>query len=228
MSKKNNVENNSDPIRILNGAIIEILTDDDIRIRKKKNIVRYKLALEEVVAKGFIRTHAIVTNWLLELFKYGELRSLTFHELKEKLPWSWDKTREYFDSLEEISIVNYSRDSQGRKTCSLTIDNEYRARQIKKLLEFYKRSGIDSRITISEIRKEYTKYGRKLNEWFCKKHDVKKLSIKITQASSSTVEKFIHDITNIITRSEEKELKVNLLEFLKKNPLLIRSLKRSG
>ncbi len=228
MPKKNSVENNSDPIRTLNGAIVEILADDDIRIRKKKNIVRYKLVLEEVIAKGFIRTHAIVTNWLLELFEYGELRSLTFHELMEKLPWSWDKTREYFDSLEEIGIVQYSRDSQGRKICILTIDNKYRVRQIKNLLEFYKRNGIDSRITISEVRKEYTKYGRKLNEWFCKKHDVKKLSTKITQASSSTVEKFIHNIFNIINRSEEKELKVNLLVFLKENPLLIHSLKRSG
>lgn len=226
MKKKVNLQNN--PTIALNGAIATILIDNDFRIRKKKNRKLYRLTIKEIVAKGYIRTHAFATNWLMGLFEYGEITSLTFHEIMEKLPWSWDKTREYFDSLEEIGIVQFSRDSFGRKICILTIDKEIRSKQVENLVNLYKKNETHSRVTFSEARKEYLKYYEKLNEWYCKNANVGKMSSKVTQTISNKVDKFIFDVTNIISKAREKELRINLLKFLKRNPLLIHSLKRNG
>ncbi len=224
--KKRNHKN--DPIVTLNLALATILVDNDFRIRKNKNKKLYRTTIKEFAAKGFIRTHAFITNWLFELFEYGEITSLTFHEIMEKLPWSWDKTREYFDYLEEIGIVQYSRDSSGRKVCILTVDEDYKARQVENLVYLYKKYGAHSQVTISDARKEYLRYNKKLNEWQCKNKKVEKMSTEITQATSSKIDKFIFDVTNIISIAEKNELELNLLTFLKKNPLLIYSLKRNG
>ena len=226
MTKKHATITIYDSLRDLNRVIALILVDGDSRIRIMENRLNYRSVLHKVVSKGFIRTHAIVTNWLIELFENGETTSLTFHEIMDKLPWSWDTTREYFDSLEEEGIVQYSRDSQGRKICTLTIESESRAKQIDNLLKFSKRNETHSLNTISEARKEFAKYNTKLNEWFCMNYKMNDLSSQIKQAPLSTVEKFIETITKIINISKEEDLRLNLLDFLKQYPLLLYSIRK--
>ncbi len=225
--KKKKVNHGNDPIVNLVMAVSHVLVDNDYRIRKKKNKKLYRLALKETVAKGFIRTHAFIINWLLELFELGEISPITFHDIKEKLPWSWDKTREYFDSLEEINIAQYSRDSCGRKTCTLVIDGKYKAKQVENLTCYYKKSEC-SQLSITDVRKEYLNYYGKLYEWFSKNAEIDKISSKVTQAASNKTDKFTLDLVNIIGKAKKNGLESDLLQFLKENPLLIYSLERVG
>ena len=224
--KKKKVNHGMDPIVNLVMAVSHILVDNDFRIRKKENKKLYRSALKETVAKGFIRTHAFITNWLLELYKLGEISPVTFHYMIDKLPWAWDTTQEYFDSLEEIDVVQYSRDSCGRKTCTLVIDGKYKARQVENLTCFYKKYEEESQKSFIDIRKEYLKYYGKLYEWFSKNAETEKISSKVTQVTNNKTDKFISNIVTIIGKSKKKELGFNLMQFLKQNPLLIYSLER--
>ena len=225
--KKKKVNHGIDPIVNLVMAVSHILVDNDFRIRKKENKKLYRSALKETVAKGFIRTHAFVTNWLLELYELGEISPVTFHDIMEKLPWAWDKTREYFDSLEDIDIMQqYSRDSRGRKTCTLVIDGKNKARQVENLTCYYKKYEEESQKSFNDVRKEYLKYYGKLYEWFSKNAETEKISSKVKQVTNSKIDKFISNIVTIIGKAKKKELGFNLMQFLKQNPLLIYSLER--
>lgn len=216
----------NDSIRILNGTIAKILVDNDLRIRKRQNREDFKKILQIVVEYGFIRTHTIIANWLIELFEQGEVSTKTFHELIKDLPWSWDTTKEYIDSLKQLGIIRYSRDSQGRKVCSLNLEKETIAKQLMNLVEFYKRKGLVEIMKIMNARGHYIRYYSKLSEWFNKKTTAEQLSKKIIQAPTSTVDRFIHKVTTFICGSKEDELRKNLLELIKKKPLLLRSLER--
>jgi len=220
------VNHGIDPTVNLVMMVSHILVDNDFRIRKKENKKLYRSALKETVTKGFIRTHAFIINWLLELYELGEISPVTFHNIMEKLPWSWDKTREYFDSLEENNIIQYSRDSCGRKTCTLVIKGKNKTRQVENLTNFYKKYEEKSQIPFNDVRNEYLNYYGKLYEWFSKKTEMGKMSSKVKQATSDKTDKFISNIVAIIGKSKKKELESDLLQFLKENPLLIYSLER--
>ena len=146
----------------------------------------------------------------------------------EKLPWSWDKTREYLDSLEEIDIVQYSRDSCGRKICTLVTDGKNRARQVENLICYYKKSEEYSQMSFTDVRRDYLDYYGKLYEWLSKKTETEKMSSKVTQAASNKTDKFIWDLVKIIGKAKKNGLESDLLQFLKENPLLIYSLERVG
>lgn len=192
----------NDPIVKLVMAVSHVLVDNDFRIRKKENRKLFRSALKETLSKGFIRTHAFVNNWLLELFELGEISPATFHDIMKELPWSWDKTREYFDSLEEIDIIWYSRDSCGRKSCTLVIDGKYTARQVENLICCYKKYEENSKMSFTDVRKEYLNYYGKLYERFSKNAETEKMSSKVNQATSNKIDKFIFDLINILGKEK--------------------------
>jgi len=220
------VKDENNPVRMLNETIARILTDNDHRIRMKKSRDEFKKTLQIVVGNGFIRTHAIITNWVIELFEQGEVSTKTFHELIEQLPWGWDTTREYIDSLKELGIIRYSRDSQGRKICTLNLEEKTKTKQLMNLVEFYKQNGLVEKMNIKDTRNDYTKYYQKLHEWFSKKQIIEQYSKKIKQAPTSTVDRFKHKVITFICGSKEDELRKNLLEYIREQPLLLRSLER--
>jgi len=226
--KKKKVNQSNDPIVKLVMTVSHVLVDNDFRIRKKENRKLFRSALKETVAKGFIRTHAFVNNWLLDLFELGEISPATFHDIMKEMPWSWDKTREYIDSLEEIDIVQYSRDSRGRKTCTLVMDGKHKVRQVENLICYYKKSEEHSQMSFIDVRRDYLDYYGKLSEWFSKKTETEKMALKVTQAASNKTDKFIWDLVKIIGKAKKKGLETDLLQFLKENPLLIYSLERVG
>jgi len=205
----------------LNLVLSELLVDGDTRIRKKENIEKFRKALQAVTSKGYIRTHALITNWLLELFKQGEVSSKTAHEIVEELPWSWDQATKYLNSLEKAGIVESSRDSHGYKIYSLILKNEKRSKQITNLIEYYKRNDLAK----DEKVENQIEYFTKLAEWNNKQKIVKQAK-NIKQVGPSETEKFIHELTSLITNTNEEDLPRQLLIFLKKRPLLIRSIER--
>ena len=127
---------------------------------------------------------------------------------------------------QEIDIIQYSRDSCGRKTCTLIIEGKHKARQVENLTCYYKKYEEKSRIPFNDVRKEYLNYYGKLYVWFNKNTETEKMSSKVTQATSSKIEEFISNIVANIGKSKKKELGFNLMQFLKQNPLLIYSLER--
>ncbi|MHA1434396.1 MAG: hypothetical protein ACTSO7_11195 [Candidatus Heimdallarchaeota archaeon] len=219
MTKKNYERLNS--VDELNLVISELLVDGDIRIRKDKNVEKFRKALLAVTSKGYIRTHALITNWLLELFKHGEVSSKTAHEIVEESPWSWDQTAKYLNSLENAGIIKSSRDSQGYKIYSLILKKEKRSKQLTNLIEYYKQSGL----TKDEKVENQVEYFTKLTEWNHKQQKIKQAK-NIKQVAPSNIEKFIHELTSLITNTNEEDLHEQLLVFLKKRPLLIRSIER--
>ncbi|MHA1435795.1 MAG: hypothetical protein ACTSO7_18300 [Candidatus Heimdallarchaeota archaeon] len=210
-----------DSVDELNLVISELLVDGDIRIRKDKNREKFRKALLAVTSKGYIRTHALITNWLLELFKNGEVSSKTAHEIVEELPWSWDQTVKYLDPLENAGIIKSSRDSQGYKIYSLILKKEIRSKQLTNLIEYYKQSGLIK----DETPENQSEYFTKLTEWNHKQQIVKQAK-NLKQLVPSKTEKFIHELTSLITKTNEEDLPKQLLVFLKKRPLLIRSIER--
>ncbi len=210
-----------DSVDELNLVISELLVDGDIRIRKDKNREKFRKALLAVTSKGYIRTHALITNWLLELFKKGEVSSKTAHEIVEELPWSWDQTAKYLDSLENAGIIKSSRDSQGYKIYSLILKKEKRSKQLTNLIEYYKQNGLAKDETPENQREYFTK----LTEWNNKQQKIKQAK-NLKQVSQGETEKFIHELTSLITKTNEEDLPEQLLILLKKRPLLIRSIER--
>jgi hypothetical protein len=223
---KKKANHGDEPIMDLILAITSTSWDKDYRIRKKSNRKKYRAALKKLVTKGFIRTHAFINNWLLELFESGEISTLTFHDIIEKLPWSWDKTSEYFDSLEETGMVQYSWDSLGRKTCTLITDVKGRIRQVENMICFYKKYEDHFQMSFFDARKDCFNYHEKLTEWFSKSKELNKISTTVTPVPSSKMDKFIYNLVNLICRSKKEELESELLHFLKQKPLLIYSLER--
>ena len=213
-------------IRNLNALLSIFSSVDDFRICREKHRTRYREVIKAIVAKGFIRTHAHIANWVQEIVENGELTALTFHEIVEKSPWEWDKTSEYFDRLEEEGIIQYFRDSQGRKMCCLNIDDQKRNRQINNLLVFYKEKKEDALNNFQKSRKFSFEYNKKLCEWQQMRSKIEQLKPKINQATSSSVKKFISNIAKILNNSTEEDLEDNLLDFLKRNPLMIYSIER--
>ena len=211
-----------DPIVNLNRIISKLLIKGDNRIRNKKNREEFRNVLQEVASKGFIRTHAFITNSLLELFNQGEISTKTIHDIVKQLPWSWDKTKVYLDSLEQLGMIKYYRDSEGKKTCSLAIDKGNRTRQLTNLLESFKRN-IDVEKVTREIQKVTFNYNLQLSKWYSKQKK-KQQAENIKQVESSKIESLINDITSIICNTKKDARPARLLELVKKQPLLIRSL----
>lgn len=226
MTKNKRAKESCDSLQKMNRIIGILLEKNDVRIEEEENRLLFKEALREIVSKGFIRTHAILSNMLQTFFENGELSPITFHELVDDLPWNWDITRSNFDSLLEEGLVQYSRDSKGQLNCELLVENRFRVRQLDNLQKFYKRENQQPLTTIAELRNSITQYSLRLNEWFKRENQISKLKSEIKQAPSHKLEAFERKLANIIIQSNGEELEATLLTFLKQKPLLQYSLER--
>ncbi len=109
------------PLQNLHEKIIYLIQNKDFKITKEKNQRILSEAIKKIAQNGFLRTHAFLHNWLREFFEEGELTSKSLLNIRSSLPWSWDQTKKYFDALERNKVLIYSRDSIGKKICTLTI-----------------------------------------------------------------------------------------------------------
>ena len=160
----------------------------------------------------------------MELFRHGENSSKTLHEIIKQLPWSWDQTKRYFDPLEDIGMIKSSRDSEGQKIYYLDVKKKQRARQLTNLIEYFKQKGLIWE-EISEEKSKYHEYYSKLSEWFDRQKTIQQAK-NLKQVLPSVTEKFIHEITTLIINTQEDDLEQHFVNYLKKRPLLIKSLER--
>ena len=227
-SKKKYIDN-------LNEKIAVLISSKDLRIRKGVNQDVMKDILKETAPQGFIRTHALISNWLKEFIENGELEQKTMHEIVRDIPWSWDMATQYFDALLENEIIEYSRDSKGKKICffkitSLFINSKSDSTQLSRLFQFFKNNDKDAVIGFnSEIYQNCSTFyciRRQLQNVISKIGDIKS---KVEQANERQVSYFIDELTRAYLKldyHEEAEPQSRILSVLLKKPLMLYSLKR--
>lgn len=158
-SRTKGIENQN--LTRLKEEMTHLLAENNYRIDGKKIEETIGFLVRKIAENGFIRTHALLINWLQELFEFGELKSHTFQELIEKLPWGWDQSKKYLDRLEENNLITYSRDSSGRKTCQLLIPNlreENISNQLYVLMNFFTYISPPTPKTLKRIHYCYKQY----------------------------------------------------------------------
>jgi len=204
-----------------------LIAEKDYRIRKKKNKELYSNLLRMIVGKGLIRTHAFLANWLVELHNVGELRAKTIHEMIEQLPWTRDKTQEHLDSLEEEGLLQFSRDSNGRKTCLLNIeDDKQKVRQLANLLWFFKAYPKQSERILPLFYPEYSAYSKSIYEWSHVEKSLAEKTRRYEQASEEEMNTFVKQIGSLAFIENTREFERKLLEMIKWQPLFLYSLKK--
>ena len=227
-SKKKYIDN-------LNEKIAVLISSKDLRIRKGVNQDVMKDILKETASQGFIRTHALISNWLKEFIEKGVLEQKTMHEIIRDIPWSWDMAIQYFNALLKNDIIEYSRDSKGKKICffkttSLFNNSKSDSTQLSRLFRFFKDNNKDSVIGFnSEIYQNCSTFyciRRQLQDIISKVGDVKS---KIEQANVREVSYFIDELTRAYLKldyHEEVEPQSRILSVLLKKTLMLYSLKR--
>ncbi|MBN1328578.1 MAG: hypothetical protein JXA54_03805 [Candidatus Heimdallarchaeota archaeon] len=205
----------------------QLIAEKDYRIRKKANKERYNNILRTIVGKGLIRTHALLANWLVELQNAGELRAKTIQEMTEQLPWTRDKTREHLDSLEEEGLLQFSRDSKGRKISLLNIeDDKQKVRQLANLLWFFKAYPKQSEQILPSFYPEYSAYYKSIDKWLLVEKSLVERTRRYEQASEEEMNTFVEQIGSLAFIENTREFERKLLETIKWQPLLLYSLKK--
>ena len=213
--------------------ITHLHLEKDLRVRKKKNQEVTRTLIKEIASKGYVRTHAFVTNLVLDFFSTGEIKQKTQVEITDELPWQWDMTSLYLNSLAQERIISFRRNSNSQKVCFLNTEDILKEKpietcQISNLINYYKIKGLEnSNIEISEIYSIYLDYYSKLRKLIKLEKNISDLVPKIQLATNTEMDLFINDLTNFYLNRNLKKIDFEGIEqTFNQQPLLIYSLKR--
>ncbi len=233
---KNNIHCKSDSFSHFLTTIQYLKETKDYTITKAHNQERLRVAVKELAQKGLIRTHAFYTNWIREIFEHGEITSKTIHEIVGLLPFvSWDQTKKYLDSLTELGLVNYSRDSIGQKVCflpleKLLVDNKTAIPlQLAGLFEFLKNQKQIPVESLSDIRNALNKYYTKQMKLKSLEKEVEEVKKEISCCKRSAVKELAEKLATLYYNNSNQSYDriVDKIKFtlIEEGPSLIYSLK---
>jgi len=228
--KSDQQENSEENINIqtLRKKIAELIADNDKFILKKQNQQSIQRLISGLTKKGFIRTHSFVFNSLRELFSSGEMKPKVVKHEVDYLPWKWDQTKKYLDELYRADIITYSRDSFGRLNCKLKVGPKTKiSNQLTRLFNYLRNSEKLPNIN-PEIHQSYTSYYQKKKT--IDEMKTAKTNAKIRQANTKEVTNFKDKIVRayFMIDYEHGDFSGNLVEIIKKEPLMLFSLVKEG
>lgn len=220
-------------IEHLNERLVSLLQMQDYRLEKKRYQKVTRLLIKKIAKKGFLRTHAFFVNWVTELFEDGELSRKSLQEICSELPWSWDQTKKYCDALEENGLLQYTRDSQGRKVCVLNLEYFFRdaikdiPSQELRLFYYLKYRKKIPNNHLLHLKKAITNYSTKIAKLKKAKKKIKKMKEEILPAKQHQIEQKADEIANLYWHSVNKKgssVTKKIESILIKDPSLVFSL----
>ena len=219
--------NKTDWLIELNEFVAQLVATNDHRIRKNEHKLRFKNLLETLLEKNIIQTHAFIVNWLGELLTNGEMKPKTVQDVIRQMPWAWDKSRALLDTKKKEGLLEFTRDSKGRKICIIKIkDGLQKIKQITNLFNFLKGYPEQSGRIVVDFYKEYKAYNTSLYKWM---QNEKALAGKIGRyesASEEELDELIENIGSLAILDTGREFQKRLLDLIKKEPLLLYSLRK--
>ena len=220
-------DKNNDWLIDLNEFVAQLVATNDHRIKKNEHKQRHKVLLEILLEKNIVQTHAFIVNWLGELLTSGELKPKTVQEVISQMPWAWDKSRALLDTKKKEGFLEFTRDSKGRKICIIRVkDGLQKIKQITNLFNFLKNYSEQTGQLVVDFYKEYRAYNTSLYKWM---QNEKALAGKIGRyepASEEALDELIENIGSLAILDTGREFQKRLLDFIKKEPLLLYSLRK--
>ena len=220
-------DKNNDWLIDLNEFVAQLVATNDHRIKKNEHKQRHKVLLEILLEKNIVQTHAFIVNWLGELLTSGEMKPKTVQEVISQMPWAWDKSRALLDTKKKEGFLEFTRDSKGRKICIIRIkDGLQKIKQITSLFNFLKNYSEQTGQLVVDFYKEYKAYNTCLYKWM---QNEKALAGKIGRyepASEEALDELIENIGSLAILDTGREFQKRLLDFIKKEPLLLYSLRK--
>ncbi|MBD3190372.1 MAG: hypothetical protein GF308_06995 [Candidatus Heimdallarchaeota archaeon] len=228
-------------ITSLRQQIARLLADSHFPFQDPETKEQVGTLLRKTAAKGFIRTHALLMNWLRELFEEGELKSRPVHELVQELPWGWDQSKKYLDALEANNLISYGRDSSGRKTCQLCLPGSLEQKeeeeaekdgslQVHLMLAFfaYSSPSIPAE-AYKDLYRSYRHYYRQLAAVKRLEEEIAREKKGLRIASAKERADYVESIVAAYFSPEDFEglpAQQRIVEALKQEPLMLKGIKK--
>lgn len=227
-------------IASLRQQVARLLADDRLPpFQEPETKEQVGTLLRKTAAQGFIRTHALLMNWLRELFEEGELERRPVHELVHELPWGWDQSKKYLDALEAHNLISYGRDSSGRKTCQLCLpgsleqeeeeEKKEGSLQLYLLLAFFAYSPSLSAEAYKDLYRAYRRYYRQLAAVKRLEEEIAREKKQLRIASEKERADYVETIVAAYFSPEDFEglpAQQRIAEALKQEPLMLKGIKK--
>lgn len=221
-------------IELLEEKIGWLFRQQDYHMVEKGSRMLVGQLIKTIAQKGFLRTHAFIVNWVEELFKEGELSRKSLQKICSELPWSWDQTKKYCDALEKEGMLTYTRDSTGKKICSLTLeafflgDKTKHSSQLLRLVYFLKhhRRTLPQK-QLAQLKGVLTQYYSKVAQLEELKLRIKKAKTWLLPAEEGPLHQLAEEIAKAYWFSRDNSTTVivkRVMKLLAQKPALVFSL----